>query len=205
MKTKFYYYLTSLVIIIAVFILVTTLSSYTPQPTIVYEISPKLCTTILGVEPVEFCDTKGANTILFNGFTSAEVNKNGNLILSLTEKELFYWKNSRVDLQILQKVVGEERNIGIKPTPPSDKIMKLLYDNAEQSCGFEISDDYTKIIANPGDDITYFAVIPSACIAMQLFNGKQSDEITVEYVETNEDGEIVKRIIWPTLPEEVTE
>ncbi len=162
-----------------------------------FKLSPLVCKYMLKVTPEEFVDCSGEGTKIAYGYTYAKVDRNGNLFLVLTDEELSYWKNSRFDLQVLQKVIGEERSIGIDIIPPQDSISKIFYDDADTACGFEISNDYTKIIAGPGDDKSYFALIPSACIAVQFFDGKPSDEIKVEYIEVNESQEVINMFTWP--------
>jgi len=162
-----------------------------------FKLSPLVCKYMLKVTPEEFVDCSGEGTKIAYGYTYAKVDRNGNLFLVLTDEELSYWKNSRFDLQVLQKVIGEERSIGIDIIPPQDSISKIFYDDADTACGFEISNDYTKIIAGPGDDKSYFVFIPSACIAVQFFDGKPSDEIKVEYIEVNESQEVINMFTWP--------
>ena len=122
------------------------------------------------------------------------------MLLFLTDDEIDEWRNSCIQLQILQRYYGDERVIVTEVIPVEGEnfsLMASLYKNANKSCGFDISDDYTKIVAGPGDDKTYFLVIPYACLLMQVIEGKPSDEIVVEYTVVDADGNVTERIVIP--------
>ena len=65
------------------------------------------------------------------------------------------------------------------------------------TCGFEISDDFTKVIDSPEDNSWYYPFILPACAQMQMLSGKTCQEITVEYIEIDGEGEIISTIIYP--------
>ena len=164
----------------------------------VYTLSPQICKFFFDVTPEEFCRTDGIDTPLSRigyHFIYAETDKDGNLVLFLTDKQVRRWKSSYFPLQVLQKYYGNTRDIGIDLSEPTDELLKLFYDQAEQ-CGFYISDDFTKIIASPEDNMFYFAVLPNACIAMQFFDGTPSDDIQLIYTEVDANGNVTKTIKW---------
>ncbi|MBQ4115882.1 MAG: hypothetical protein IJD37_00750, partial [Clostridia bacterium] len=59
------------------------------------------------------------------------------------------------------------------------------------------SDDYSKVVAGPGDDKSYKLIVPHACLMMQIFEGKPSSEISVEYLEVNTKGDVIEQISFP--------
>ena len=101
-------------------------------------------------------------------------------------------------MQILQKILGKEKEIVSKIIVPTDPIYGTLYEDADVHCGFEISDDYSKIIAGPGDDKSYSLIVPNACLLMQVLQGVPSDKISVEYLEIDSNSRVTKRMCWPT-------
>ena len=161
-----------------------------------YQLSNKICNSVFGIDSDIFVKTKGANTLLANGYTYATVTADKTLILKLTDAQLTSWKNN-IFLQILQKIMGEEKNIVSQIIPPTDSIYGTFYENADIKCGFEISDDYSKIIAGPGDDKSYALIVPQACLLMQVLEGVPSDKISVEYFEVNSNGVATTHISLP--------
>ena len=161
-----------------------------------YRLSSKICQTAFGVDSATFYKTKGKDTLLERGYTSATLTTDDVLVLQLTDAQLEQWRNSDVYLQILQKILGEEKKIVSQINPPTDPVFGILYDGAD-TCGYEISDDYSKIVAGPGDDKSYKLVIPQACFMVQVLAGKASEEISVEYLEINEEGVITEHIFIP--------
>jgi hypothetical protein len=95
-------------------------------------------------------------------------------------------------LQVLQCVLGDTRDIGVK-VDYSDDYLEFLKD--AHTCGFDISEDYTKIVESPEDNGWYYPLIVAACIEMQVFMGKTCDEIIVEYWEVDENGETLDHIV----------
>ena len=82
----------------------------------VYYVSPEFYETLLGEgDPETFCQTKGKGTWLQGEYTYATVNSSGGLVLLLTDKTVQEWKNSIYELQILQRALSSERDIGIEP------------------------------------------------------------------------------------------
>ena len=158
-------------------------------------IPPVVCEMMLnGTSPEIFCKTKGQGTRLENNYEKANVDSDGCLILTLNNGILYAWKNSFFELHVLQCVLGEDRDIGIKVDYSMDF---MNYMKNAHTCGFEISDDYSSVIESPEDNSWYFPLIMPACLKMQVFEGKACESIKVEYVEINETGEVIDRIISP--------
>ena len=65
-----------------------------------------------------------------------------------------------------------------------------------EKCGVEISEDYSLITQSPGDDGSFYTFLLPACVYMQIFEGKQVNEIKVTYVEIDEQGNVIDEIIW---------
>ena len=162
-----------------------------------YHLSNKICETVFGMDSQSFCESKGKGTLLENGYASAIVTADETLVLQLTDSQLDRWKNSSIQLQILQKILGKEKEIVSKIIVPTDPIAGTLYEDADVHCGFEISEDYSKIIAGPGDDKSYFLVVPKACLLMQVLQGVPSDKISVEYLEIDSNSRVTKRMCLP--------
>ena len=165
-------------------------------------IDPNDCEALFHLTPEEFCNTKGKGTHIENRYTFARVNKKGYLILVLSDKELNYWKSMRHDVAILQAVL--DKDIGVDMSrylEDKDHIMYGFFENADK-CGFEISDDYSSIIASPNDDRGYFPFIMQGCIFMQMCEGIPTDEIRVEYIVLDENQNIIEKIVHPdSLPQ----
>ena len=158
-----------------------------------FYLSPSVCNLMLGEsDPANFCANKGKGTWLENKYIYASVDDNGYLVLILSDKVTKEWKNSFYELRILQCILGSERDIGVDINYSSgDKMMELAH-----GCGYEISDDYTQFIESPGDTRWYSPLIMSACIKMQFFEKKPCDDITVEFLVVNNNGEIIERFIY---------
>ena len=70
-----------------------------------------------------------------------------------------------------------------------------------KDCGVEISEDYSLIIQGPDDDGSFYTFLLPACIYMQIFEGKQVDEIKVTCVEVDESGNVIDEIKWELPPD----
>lgn len=163
-----------------------------------FTMSSVLCKYLFdGMSPEEFCRKKGKGTLLYKGYTNVTVTDDDFLVLKLTDEELEEWKNSSKHMQILQKILGEEKQIVSEIVPPTDVAFGTLYEDADMDCGFEISEDYSKIIADAGDDQNYEAVVPYACIMMQVLSRKPSQDIYVEYTVFDSNGKISKYLSYP--------
>lgn len=185
------------VLLVAILVIMTLLTSCVSnknnQTTL--HISPMLCTAMLeGVSPNEFCDSKGKNTFLENKYLLAKVDKDGCLILTLNDEVISEWKNTFVVLQVLQCVLGDSRDIGISIDYSKD-FMDYMKD--ANTCGFEISEDFTKVIESAEDNSWYFPFTTVACAIMQVFEGKTCTEIRVEHIEIDESGEVIETFIFP--------
>ena len=121
----------------------------------VFELSPMILKAMVGkdISPEGFLLTKGKDTALFNAYTYARVNRDGNLILIMSEEEIIAYKNSNIDVRlgVFQRILGEERDIGVEPYMPEDDLVKTFLDGLD-TCGLEISYDYTKIYESPDDN-----------------------------------------------------
>ncbi len=194
MKTKS----TLTLFVVVVIVMMTVLSScnnagHTNQSTL--HLSPLMCGILLeGINPEEFCETKGKNTFLQNRYLSAETDKDGCLILTLNNDVIAEWKNSFTSLQVLQCVLGDSRQIGISIDYSKDY---MDYMKDAHTCGFEISEDFTQVIESPEDNGWYYPLVMVACATMQVFEGKTCSEVRVEYLEVNNNGEIIEEINFP--------
>lgn len=158
-------------------------------------IPPTLCESMLaGVTPAGFCDTEGQGTFLEKKFLQAHVDDDGCLILTLERDIINEWKNTFVAMQVLQCVLGDSRDIGITIDYSKD-FMDYMED--AHTCGFEISEDFTKIVASPDDNHWYYPLITWACAMQQIFEEKICTEIKVTYVDVNDDGEVISTTIFP--------
>jgi hypothetical protein len=164
----------------------------------VYELSPKVCKVMLGttVTPGSFVANRGEGTTIANAYTYAKVNRKGNLILVLSNSERDAWKNSEVVLQILSILWETKKDIGVEVIDTTDDVYELII-RPGLGCGLELSEDYTKVISEPNDDSFYYQWFILMGINMQFFEGVPSDEIYVEYIEYNSNGEVCKRLAWP--------
>ena len=155
-----------------------------------------------GVTPEEFCSSHGADTVLNGSYAYARVDKDGCLILVLEKEIARQWKNTLVSLQILQCVLGDSRDIGV--TVDYSRDFLGFMENAH-TCGFEIAEDYTKIVDEYGDNTFYMPEIMIACLEMQVFAGKTCENITVEYLRYEANGELGDRIVYPDYVTQQTE
>lgn len=161
-------------------------------------IDPYYCETLLEVSPDDFCKSKGEGTFIENAYTFARVDKNGYLILIMSDSQLNKWKSLRYDTIALQAVLGDSKDIGVRiPDNYDGDIWLENITKYADGCGFDISNDYKTIVASPGDDKSYMPFIIMACNFMQLCEGTPSDQIKVEYTEIDKDGNVVEQIIFP--------
>ncbi len=141
-----------------------------------------------------FCETKGANTILYGRYKYAKANDDGTLTIIVDDETLRLWKSSDWTLQILQSLLEEkEIDIGVDIDWSDDF---LSAKRKVKECGVEISEDYSLITQGPGDDGSFYTFLLPACVYMQIFEGKQVGEIKVTYVEVDEKGNIIDEINW---------
>ena len=158
-------------------------------------LSPEMCEISLdGVSPKYFCDNGGSGTWLEGKYLKAKTDADGCLIITLKKAVISEWKNTFVDLQILQCVCADRPEMGINVDYSRDF---LSYMENAHTCGFEISENFTRVIDSPDDNTWYYPIIVPACARMQMFEGKSCSEIKVEYIEINESGEIINTVIFP--------
>ena len=155
------------------------------------------CQSMFEMSPKDFCKNKGEGTDLYDGYTFAKVDKDGYLILLLSDKELKEWKNNCLDLQILQAVLGDTRDIGVEISISEEDFIVGSFLEYADKCGWEISEDYKKVILSPDDMISFFPPIMSACRTMQMMNGTPTDEIRIEYIKVDETGKVIEKTIYP--------
>lgn len=160
----------------------------------VLHIPPEPCGYMLqGTTPEDFVAQKGSDTCLEDKYLFARVDEDGCLILVLPNRAIAEWKNSLLPLQVLQCVLAN-RDLGVDVDYSLDFAHQMEY---AETCGFEIADDYTKIVDGPGDNTFYFPLIMSACIEIQIFEGKDCEEIKVEYLRVDNNGDVLDRVLYP--------
>ncbi|MBQ9132395.1 MAG: hypothetical protein IJX62_07995 [Clostridia bacterium] len=160
-----------------------------------FHFSPMMCeATFDGMSPEDFCTNNGEGTFLKDKYLYAEVDIDGCLILTLENDIVNEWKNTFVDLQVLQCVLGNSHDIGVTIDYSID-FMDYMKD--ANTCGFEISEDFTKIIASPEDNHWYYPLITLACARMQVFEGKNCTEVKVSYIDINDKGEVISTAVFP--------
>lgn len=157
------------------------------------------CQSMFEMSPKDFCKNKGEGTDLYDGYTFAKVDKDGYLILFLSNNELKEWKNKLVGLQILQAVLGDARDIGVEISISEDDFIVGSLLKYTDKCGYEISEDYKKVIVSPDDMISFFPFIMSACEMMQIMNGTPTDQTQIEYIKVDLNGNIIEKTIWPDV------
>jgi len=198
MKTRY-----KIIIIILIVLLLIALfkecksqeTEWTPNPTTTLHIPPIFFNTFLGEESgEEFLRTKR------DLFIKGKVAECGCVVLTLYSKDIPEWKSKITLLQILQCVLGEYRDIGVKVDYSLD--VYGLMKNAD-SCEFEISDDFTKVVVSAAefyDKIRFYfydAYIKMACAVMQIFEGKTCEEINVEVTYLSKSGKVLGVLNYP--------
>lgn len=141
-----------------------------------------------------FCQNKGYDTILYGRYKYAKANDDGTLTVAVDDETLKVWKSNNWTLQILESLLEEEgRSAGVDIDWSDD----FLGTKREvKKCGIEISEDYSLITQGPGDDGSFYTFLLPACVYMQIFEGKQVNEIKVTYVEVDEFGNVIDEINW---------
>ena len=181
-----------MVILIALMTAISALSVYIIGQYNIYKLDPVVCEFVIG-DPHEFCETKGKDHLLENNYTYAFVDKKENLILIMSRDDIQDYKNASYDLQILQAVLGDSKDIGVEINYENDPLYYIEY---APNCGMEISDDFKTISQSKGD-VTYIGPLLSACFKMQLLEGVPSEEISVEFIRYNQDGTVYKVMEFP--------
>lgn len=183
------------VLIIAIIFIVLFISNLN-----IYTINEDVCNSIFNQKtPQEFCETKGSYTDLEDYFF-AHVDKDGNLLLALTDKQLKNWITSSSNLKAIDIVTGGRTEFFESyDVDMNDSVEKgLFYDFQEGTV--IVSDDYKKITIKYGEMheiLSSFFRITNGCIHMQLLNGIPSEDITLQLVVVNQNGEIVTDLTWP--------
>ena len=198
MKTK-KLLLISLISIVILILVVLFIFIYNNYQKIV--IDERTCQSLLfGKSPTDFIESKGKDTTIEGCYTYAKVDNNGNLVLFLSKKDIREWKNARIDMQVLQSVLGKERDIDvdININLEQNYIVGTLIEKADQ-CTVTVSEDFSKIIAFQDEDGLYATFLGPACFLQQLLDGKPANEIIVEYIQFDEDGNEVSKIVYPNF------
>ena len=194
MSIKRFLLIISMIFLMLLFLVASSCSLLNDDCSVLH-LSPEMCKYSLdGVSPEVFCTTNGDCTWLKGKYLSAKLDDDGCLIIVLKDEVLTEWKNTFMDLQVLQCVLADSCDIGIEIDYSKD-FMFLMRD--AHTCGFEISEDFTQIIASPEDNSWYFPLITMACAKKQFFDGKICSEVVVEFLKVDINGEIVERTIYP--------
>ena len=191
MKKKWVFAISTLLIAVIIVLGIVCLRNYN-----FFNLSPQVAKMFTGQDPAAFCESNGETSSLYQMFVYAKVSSKGNLILIMTDEQVENWKNSDFYFQLLQKIVGNKRQVVSEVIPPTDPVLEIFYKDADK-CGYAVSDDYTQVYADEDSLSIYFPMLPYPCIAMQVLSGKPSDEICYTYVEYDDAGNIVKEYIWP--------
>ena len=160
----------------------------------VYRLTPEMSEFFVYETPKDFCEKKGNDTIWENAYSFAWVDWKGNLILVLTDEEIEYYKWNSHDLQVLQAVLGDSRDIGVQINYDYDPLYYLEF---APRCGIQISEDFRTFTKGPGGNRLFVPIIATACMTMQLLNGVPSDEIKVDYYLYDENGNVEQHLSYP--------
>lgn len=184
-------WLTMLLALIIALALILCSCNYISSNVVTLHLSQTVCQLALnGVTPEEFCSTRGNDTYIKGKYLSAHVDEDGCLILKVNSGVIKEWKSSILVIQILQCVLGDSRDIDINLDYSMDALGFM--ENAH-SCGLEISDDFTQVIAHPNSSRLYSTFVMPACVLIQMFEGKTCKEIKADFIELDENGEEIKR------------
>lgn len=164
----------------------------------IYRIPTVACNTLFGTTPNNFIKTQGAGSLLQNGYTFAWVDKDGNLAIAMTDQQRDQWKQACVWLQVLSLAVDKDLGVEIRPSDDWTYSWAL---QVAPTCNYEISEDYTQLVANPDSSIFIFPFLMGGCIMMQVLDKKACEDICVEYIELNKNGEIIDRVLYPAQEE----
>ena len=161
-----------------------------------YVLSPFVCEAMLGVTPSDFVASDGADSFIGNNYLNANVNDDGDLVLTLNDSQVDFWKSNIFSLRILSGITGDDLGLGVELKQPDNSIEEIFLEEAHKS-EIEISNDYTKITVPRSGNRFYYNYAVGGCVAMQCFDGKSRSEIKVEYVELDASGAVATRIILP--------
>ena len=101
----------------------------------------------------------------------------------------------------LVSAFADESRFGLSKKDTAKQLASNALDTTKKAIknsGIDISEDFTLITQGPGDDGSFYPYLVGACIRMQIFNGKQIENITVTYIEVDSNGNIVDKITWPS-------
>lgn len=169
---------TMLLVLIIALALILCSCNYISSNVVTLHLSQTVCQLALnGVTPEEFCSTRGNDTYIKGKYLSANVDEDGCLILKVNSGVIKEWKSSILVIQILQCVLGDSRDIDINLDYSMDALGFM--ENAH-SCGLEISDDFTQVIAHPNSSRLYSTFVMPACVLIQMFEGKTCKEIKAD-------------------------
>ena len=158
-----------------------------------------VCEVMLGgLSADEFCETDGKDTLIEGQYTYEFTHGNGCLVLILKTEIADWWKNHFFNLQVLQAVLSDHVDIGVTVDYSNDF---LGFKESADSCGYEISEDCTKIVESSDDNDWFFPIIMPACIKMQVFEEKSCKDIKVEFIKLDVNGEMIDRVLFPEITE----
>ncbi len=142
-----------------------------------YVFSPEICQIMLEKSPDEFCKQMGKDTLIEGHYAFSWVNKNGDLILFLSDKQKERWINL---------VFGSELSIMLKSA--GDVI---------------VSDNYTKCTARCYKETVFDDIIACNqnalhCLFIQAIEGKKSEDIFVDcYLVDTVTDEVKYHYVYP--------
>ena len=194
-KTRTIICITCSIAVIASIIVISILSVLLISKLNVVTLTPHLCNwLLLGNTPQSFCETEGAGTSLEDGYVFSGVDKNGNLIIVMTDAQKDNWRNGEASLQIMQKAFPD-KDIVSNIKPPDMVIWKQLYETAKVENCVVISDDYKTVQAYSGSNILYHSVWVKGCLLTQIIQGVDTADIYLEYFYYDDKNEVLGRVI----------
>lgn len=159
-----------------------------------YRISPENAKLFGISSPQEFCATQGENSAFEGRYIYAHVDSKGWLLLVMSDYQVFRVKNDTYVLEMLQAMLGSQRDIGVSVNWNDDPLGFL---KDAPNCGLEFSSDFTRVVEGPDDLPWYYMFAVPGCAMIQILNGVPSDQVKVEYVVVDEYGSESEEIGWP--------
>lgn len=159
-----------------------------------YKLTPNICELALGESPKDFVQTNGGDSIISNSYTYAKMDRDGNLILILSNSQLRAWKENSISIEILRIVTDRELDIGkMGEFVPADFIEENIIELAKNT-EIEVSEDYKKIIVKSNSSTIISWALQNACTMMQIFNDVEEEDFLLEILIYN-NGELTEHKI----------